>query len=171
MSTTDRRSALAVMASGILGALGLRPARAAEAPPVPGAVEVFLTGRSVAVSAQSAPVRWRGEDYRLVRVGEARFFRSPLQRVTASLKASVLTFDNVEYEVHAALYDERGSLLGTARALCPVSRMWAGTAGITPVELHLDFGISKAYERAQWLTVGITERDVLTPDQWQKPAG
>jgi hypothetical protein len=143
-------------------------ANAAVAPPVPGAWEVYRTGKPIPLRVSSAPVHWRGSDYVLVQIGEASFHTSPLGRVTALLSAGVLTFDNVEYEVHAALFDQGGKLLGTAQTLCPVTRIWAGVPGITSRKLTLDFGISKAYERAAWFTVSATEPEVLTPDQWQK---
>ena len=169
MNSHNRRTALLSLVTGIGGVLGLRSAGAAEAVPIPGAREVFLSGKAVRVDVQSAPVRWHDYDYHLVRIGEISFFRSPLGRLTATVNGSTTTFDNVEYDVYAAVYDEAGNLLGTARALCSVERLWLGKVGTTPMRLALDFGISKAYERARWFTLGISERDVLTPDQWQKP--
>lgn len=168
MSTSNRRTALASLATALLAAVGTREADAAVAPPPPGAWEAFRIDKPLPLRVSSAPVSWKGTDYVLVRIGEASFHKSPLGRVTALLSAGVLTFDNVEYEVHAALFDEAGKLLGTARTLCPVTRIWAGVPGITSRKLTLDFGISKAYERAAWFTVSINETEVLTPDQWQK---
>jgi len=168
LSTSNRRTALVSLSTAFVAAVGARGANAADAPPVPGAWEVFLTGKPIPIRVSSAPVQWKGNDYRLVQISQASFYKSPLGRVTALLTAGVLSFDNVEYEVHAALFDEAGKLLGTAHTLCPVTRVWAGLPGTTPEKLSLDFGISKAYERAEWFTVSITERDVLTPDQWQK---
>lgn len=168
MPATNRRTALIAASTGILSMLGATESRAAGEPPVPGAWEVLLTGKTIPIRVSSAPVRWKGSDYRLVQIGEVSFHRSALGRVTALLSAGVLTFDNVEYEIHSALFDQAGKLLGTAHTLCPVTRVWAGLPGTTPEKLSLDFGISKAYERAEWFTVSITEREVLTPDQWQK---
>jgi hypothetical protein len=168
MPAANRRSALLTLSAAFLGMLGIRESEAEEKPPIPGAWEVVLTSRELPIQAESAPVRWKGQEYRLVRLGEARFFQSPRGRVTAELKGGTLTFDDVEYEVHAALFDAAGKLLGTAHTLCPVSRIWLGKPALTSTTLSLDFGISKAYARAEWFTVSITERDVLTPDQWQK---
>lgn len=168
MSISNRRAALASFSTAFLAAVGARKAAAAPAPPVPGAWEVFRIDKPLPLRVSSAPVHWKGTDYVLVQIGEASFHKSPLGRVTALLTAGVLTFDNVEYEVHAALFDQAGKLLGTARTLCPVTRIWAGVPGITPAKLTLDFGISKAYERAEWFTVSVSEQEVLTPDQWQK---
>jgi hypothetical protein len=165
---SNRRTALLTLSATVLGALGIKKSEAAANPPIPGASEVLLTGKSIPIHVESAPVHWKGTDYRLVRIGDAAFYQSPLGRVTAQLSAGILTFDNVEYEVHAALFDEAGKLLGTARALCPVTRTWLGLPGTMPAKLALDFGISKAYARAEWFTVSINECEVLTPDQWQK---
>lgn len=168
MFTPNRRAALLALSTSFWGAPGARKSVAAALAPVPGAWEVLLAGKAIPIRVTSAPVRWKGNDYRLVRIGEATFSQSPLGRVTAMLSAGVLTFDNVEYEVHAALFDEAGKLLGTAHTLCPVTRIWVGVAGTVSTTLALDFGISKAYDRARWFTVSVTERDVLTPDQWPK---
>jgi hypothetical protein len=165
----NRRDALASLA-GAAGSLAAAPVLADdEKPPVPGAYPFFSTGKEISVNLASKPVSWKGSDYTLVHIGKARFFISSLGRLTGILNGAVTTFDSVDYDVHAAVFDAQARLLGTARAVCSVERVWLGAVGTSPVELRLDFGVSEAFKRGEWFTLGITERKVLTPDDWAKP--
>ncbi|MFN3650588.1 MAG: hypothetical protein ACK47B_13510 [Armatimonadota bacterium] len=158
----------------VLG-LGAVPAAAAQsggapeprktAQPVP----LKLDG-PIRVDVKSHPVLWNGHAYHLLRIWEARFQRSSEGRLTAVLQLSTITFDQVEYDVSAAVLDAAGTLLGTARAPVQVERVWLGKALTTSGKLELDFGISLDYERAAAFSLGISRRRVLTPDEWQNEA-
>lgn len=161
----DRRKALASLA-GLTGAVAVPAAAEGAAPVIPGAYRFTATSREIPVSVSSHPVRWRDQDYRLVHIAEAQFSISATGRLTGIVSAGVNTFDNVDYDVHCAVFDAQGRLLGTASTVCSVPRIWVGTLGVSPVKLQLDFGVSEAYKRGEWFTLGITERKVLTPDQW-----
>ena len=77
-------------------------------------------------------------------------------------------FDNVDYDISAAVFDAAGQMLGSARAQCKVQRMWAGNVCRTGRTITLDFGISSDYTRAAAFAVSVSNRKVLTPDDWQK---
>jgi hypothetical protein len=166
MRRTLSLSRRAVLAAAAAPALASASASADAAPS--GAFPLQFAGQPIRLDVKSAPVRWREHSYHLVSVGQASFLLSARHHLTGVLKAGITTFDSVDYEVHAALYDAAGRLLGTARALCPVERVWLGKVLNSSRELQLDFGINDAYERAKWFSVSITERQVVTPDQWQK---
>ena len=59
-------------------------------------------------------------------------------------------------------------MLGSARAQCKVRRMWAGGVKTMAQTITLDFGVSLDYARALAFVVSISNRKVLTPDEWQK---
>jgi hypothetical protein len=50
----------------------------------------------------------------------------------------------------------------------PVERIWLGKVLTSRIDLSLDFGISKAYADAKRFTLTLSQRQVLTPDDWQK---
>jgi hypothetical protein len=46
--------------------------------------------------------------------------------------------------------------------------MWAGGVETMAQTITLDFGVSLDYARAVAFVVSISNRKVLTPDEWQK---
>src|SRR3954469_25558583 len=97
-------------------------------------------GEDVAVDVRSGPVRWKNNDYHLVRLGSARFDLAEPSRLKAELQAGVTSFDEVDYEISCAVFDGDGNLLGVARAPCHVERMWLGRLLNSERKLILDFG-------------------------------
>jgi len=89
-------------------------------------------------------------------------------RLTAELQGGVTMFDDVDYDVSGAVFDAAGQLLGSARAQCKVQRAWAGKVAMKAQAVSLDFGVSLDYARAAAFAVCISNRKVLTPDDWQK---
>ena len=110
-----------------------------------------------------------GNTYNLVSLSSIRF---ELDKQTSRLKADVeaceFYFDNVDYDVSAAVFDATGKLLGTARARCTLVRMWLGKVVSGADTLGLDFGVSLDYAQATTFMLSISKRKVLTPDDWQK---
>lgn len=144
------------------------------APPQPPAAPTngpvpFEFGKPVPLNLSSSGVEWKGHTYQLLRLNSARF---DLDRQTgllkAEVKAGVTSFDDVEYDVSAAVFDARGRLLGTARAQCKVERIWLGHVMMMARDISLDFGLSLDYESATSFLIAISKRNVLTPDAWQK---
>jgi len=86
----------------------------------------------------------------------------------ADIQAGVTGFDDVDYDISGAVFDAAGQMLGTARAQCKVKRMWAGNVFMSPQTIRLDFGVSLDYTRAAAFAVSVSNRKVLTPDEWEK---
>jgi hypothetical protein len=162
----------AVLAAGILILLPwhLSAQPSSEAPPA-GAVTNLVPlkfGSSVPLAVQSAGVAWKGYTFHLVRLNSIRFDLDKSDRLTAEIQAGVTEFDNVDYDISGAVFDAAGQMLGTARAQCKVQRMWAGNVRMTAQTVKLDFGVSLDYTGAVAFAVGVSNRKVLTPDEWQK---
>jgi uncharacterized protein (TIGR03067 family) len=134
---------------------------------VPNIVPLKL-GASIPLSVQSAGVTWKGNTFHLVRLGSIRFDLDKSHRLKADIQAGVTEFDNVGYDISAAVFDAAGQMLGSARAQCKVQRMWAGGVERTGRTITLDFGVSLDYTRAAAFAVSVSNREVLTPDDWQK---
>lgn len=132
----------------------------------------FSTGRPIKIDVRSPGVTWNGSTFHLVSLGRAEF---SLDRdsgaLSAEVRGGVTTFDEVRYDVSGAVFDEAGNLLGTARAECEVPREWLGKCLTMQRTLTLDFGVSLDYARAKTFAIAISNRKVLTPDQWQKAGG
>lgn len=165
------------LAISVLFALALCsfPAVAANAPEqtkppdvaVPNLVPLKL-GTSIPLAVQSAGVAWKGYAFHLVSLGSIRFDLDKNDCLKADIQAGLTEFDDVDYDISGAVFDAAGQLLGSARAQCKVRRMWAGDVKQTARTITLDFGVSLDYARAAVFAVSVSNRRVLTPDDWQK---
>ena len=153
--------------AGLL-ALPAAAAAAENEPALPAGQVPFALNKLIRVDVKSHGIEWRGHTYHLVKLFQAEFRLDVRPHLTAAVKGSMITFDDVDYDVHAAVFGEGGALLGTARGLVSVARLWAGRPAVTEIELKLDFGLSEAYPQAKSFTLAITRRKVLTPDDWAK---
>lgn len=155
---------IAVFAASALNAGPSEPPdRAAKIP----ASQVIKLDEAINVVLKSKPVDWHGHNYHLAEFGTLTFHRNG-DHFKATLKGSILTFDDVTYRISIALYDDTEELLGAGTADCEVPRIWAGYCIAMPRTIEFDFGVSKSFERASIFQLAIAERTVLTPDQWQK---
>ncbi|MEI7729752.1 MAG: hypothetical protein WCO56_09265 [Verrucomicrobiota bacterium] len=127
-------------------------------------------GTSIPLSVQSDGVTWRGHTFHLVSLGSTEFDLDTNDCLKAEIKAGVACFDDVDYDISCAVFDAAGQLLGTARTQCKVQRVWLGNLLVRAETITLDFGTSLDYKRAVGFAIGISNRKVLTPDQWPKPA-
>ena len=128
----------------------------------------FTLDAPVDLEIKSAPVVWKEREYHLVQIHRVLFsLEKETSRLTAKLSGLTNTFDNVEYDVCGAVFGANGELLGSARSKCEVTRRWAGKPIGGSLSLDLDFGISQAFVNAKTFLLGVSERPVLTPDQWQ----
>jgi hypothetical protein len=150
---------------GLLGMAANEPERRTVA--VPKIVPLKL-GASIPLSVQSAGVTWKGNTFHLVHLGSIRFDLDKGDCLKATIQAGVTEFDNVDYDISAAVFDASGQMLGSARAQCKVQRMWAGNVWRTGRTITLDFGVSLDYTRAAAFAVSVSNRRVLTPDDWQR---
>jgi hypothetical protein len=166
----NMKSLTAAMVCGLLLTHGfvIRAGSAQDARQ-PSAMPRIVLDAPILVNVKSQDVRWRGNVYNLVRIGKTTFHLDGQSRLTAKLAGGVTTFDNVEHEIHAAVFDGMGRLLGTAKAACPVERVWISKVLLEQREWPLDFGVSLAYADARSFTLTVNEQKVLTPEDWQKP--
>jgi hypothetical protein len=126
-------------------------------------------GQPLPVKVQSHEVRWRGAAYRLVEVTSAQFnLDAVTSQLQADLKVAITSFDQVTYEISVAVFDAQGRLLGAARAVCPVARIWLGNLVLSSRSMTLDFGTSLDYAQAAKFTVSVSRCPVLTPEEWMK---
>ncbi|MHC4996359.1 MAG: hypothetical protein ACYTGQ_15040 [Planctomycetota bacterium] len=129
----------------------------------------FEVGLPVEIELESEAVEWRGNAYRLLNLKEIVFaLDEEERRLTAEITGGVTMFDDVDYDVSAAVFDRQGVLLGAARAVCEVQRLWVGVVLNGETKVWLDFGVSNRYAEAERFVLSISERDVLTPDDWQE---
>ena len=130
--------------------------------------EEFRFGEAVELNLKSAPARWQGGDVHLICLNRLAFsFDSKIAHLTAKAKGSLLTFDNIDYNFSVVVFAADGSMLGSSTVVCSVPRIWLGVYGQQPVDLTLDFGISNKFEHATKFMACISDRTVLSPDQWQ----
>lgn len=163
-----REFAATSLAAAIAGAA---TAVSADDPKPPSSRTPFAPGKPIEIDVRSTGVTWNGGIFHLVRLGHIEF---SLDRhagtLTAEARGGITTFDEVNYDVSAAVFDESGVLLGTARAACEVPRESLGKCLTMPVTLPLDFGTSLDFVFAKSFEVAVSNRRVLTPDEWQKPS-
>ena len=127
----------------------------------------FQLDRKVPLHASSPAVVWRGINFRLLEFGSVLFHQEG-PHLTATLLGGRTTFDNVTYDVYAAVFDDKGKLLGTGSIPVQVRREWLGKVLNEHVEAKLDFGSNEDFSQARTFSVAVSRRKVLTPDQWQK---
>src|SRR4051794_5043016 len=82
---------------------------------------------SIPLTIQSDGVEWKGFSYHLVSLGSVRFhLDEKTEHLSAEIQAGVTTFDEVDYNISAAVFDAEDRMLGVARAQCHVQREWLG---------------------------------------------
>lgn len=129
----------------------------------------FEPGKEIEIELQSHPVKWRDSEVHLLRFNRLRFdLDEETSTLTAELKGGVITFDQVDYEVSGAVFDEAGGLLGAGRSMCQVQRRWLGRTALMKRELLLNFGASLDFSKARSFQLSISRQVVLTPEQWSK---
>ena len=172
----NRKTKLTSVAAVAAACLALVFAALGQTKPKPTSVEItnfrslpLVLDQRIPVSVSSHAVEWRSNTYHLVRLSSIQFkLDQPSGHLEAEVQADVTTFDNVNYDISAAVFDASGTLLGTARTECTVECTWLGKVLLTQEKLALDFGNSLDYADATSFMVSISRRHVLTPDQWQK---
>jgi len=162
----------AVLAAGILTLMPwlLTAQPSPDGPPTGVATNLVALklGSSIPLAVQSPGVAWKGNTFHLARLKSIRFDLDKNDSLKADIQAGLTEFDNVGYDVSGAVFDAAGQMLGTARAQCKVPRMWAGRVEMRAQTIRLDFGVSLDYTRAAAFAVSVSNRKVLTPEEWQK---
>ncbi|MCA9127630.1 MAG: hypothetical protein KDB22_11115 [Planctomycetales bacterium] len=128
----------------------------------------FEFNKPLQFNLNSATKRWKEDDVVLVRLGEITFSYAPDTRaLDAKLVGTILTFDKVDYDISVVVFDKNDRMLGAAKGVCEVPRVWYGRCGLQSITIDLDFGSSNAFRDAKSFRASISDRDVLTPDDWQ----
>ena len=159
-------SVLAV--GGLLGLAANEPEQTERRPVAVMNLVPLKLGSPIPLAIQSPGVAWKGNTFHLVRLGSITFDLDKNDSLKADIQAGVTSFDDVDYDISGAVFDAAGHMLGTARAQCKVQRMWAGEVEVSAQTIRLDFGVSLDYTRAAAFAVSVSNRKVLTPDEWQK---
>jgi hypothetical protein len=160
---------LAIGSGFVVAAPEPPPNRTAKQEASPGPTIPLKLGRSIPLAIQSFGVEWRGNTYHLLSLGSVQFdLDKQTSRLKAEIKAAVMQFNKMDYDISAAVFDADGRLLGVARARCEIGRYWVANVVTGNDSLSLDFGVSLDYEHAASFMVSISKRKVLTPDQWNK---
>lgn len=160
----DRRRALSVI-GGIAGGLSscaIGKADESIKVSLPNSIPIKLDEK-VQISARSAPAKVGEREIHIVSIGTGLFHLDKDARLTAILNAAVAQYTNMEYRIVVAVFDGPGQLLGAAQHDESVSYTRLGVMPTLFREINLDFGISKAFSRAAFAVVGISERDVPEP--------
>lgn len=159
---------LGTLTAALIASPTMASAAADDQPVVSKPMPVELD-KALAIDVRSPGVRWREAMIHLVRLDTARFSLDlDSNHLTASISGRIQTFDKVDYDVSVAVLSDQGKLLGVARTQCKVPRFWAGRYGNQQVKLAMDFGISKDFDGPLSFLASISNRTVLTPDQWNK---
>jgi hypothetical protein len=136
----------ALATCGLLGVAANEPGQTERPAVAVPNIAPLRFGASIPLSVQSAGVTWKGNTFHLVHLGSIRFDLDKSDRLKADIQAGVTEFDNVDYDISAAVFDAAGQMLGSARAQCKVQRLWAGNASRTARTITLDFGIARHNE-------------------------
>ena len=123
-------------------------------------------GQAAQLAVTSPAVHWQGNDLHIARIGRVRLVLNEDNVLTARVNAGLLTFDDVDVTIHAAVFDGDGMLLGTATAVEHVQRVWLGVPALMARDVALDFGICACYEDIHSISAAATHGAVLTPEQW-----
>jgi hypothetical protein len=162
----SRRNTLSVI-TGLASAavISADKARADESgtnPVFPGTIPLKLN-MPVRVAAQSAPVRVNDTDLRLVYINSAMFAMDASSRLTATLKGAITQYTRVDYWISVAVFDAAGQLLGAANHKEAVQYERVRAMPTMLREIKLDFGVSKAFQRAALVAIVISDPDVPKP--------
>ena len=130
------------------------------------ATKELAIDKALKVEVKSSPVEHQGRTYHLIDLHDVRFKLDEQGHLSAKASGTITSFDNVNYRIHAAVFDRKGQLVGTASADVEVPRLWVGYVVRGNREIALDFGISTNYAGATSFTIAVSQRNVLTPDQW-----
>lgn len=160
----DRRHALSGIAAiaGSLPFCAIGEADESIKLSVPNAIPIKLD-ENVRISIRSAPVKFGVQEIHIVSIGTGLFHLDKDARLTAVLNAGVAQYTDMEYRIVVAVFDGAGQLLGAAQHDESVSHIRLRVMPTLFREIDLDFGISKAFSRAAFAVIAISDRDVPAP--------
>ena len=139
------------------------PAADAKAKPTaPTGLIPFELGKPIPVS-----VKFETDitGYNLFSLRKIEFQLNKESHLTAKISMSYTTclidLDTITYNIHAAVFDSNGKLLGTANA--PRKIYTGATFGYSAYsggEMSIDFGISLNYDKAKYFALAISEPEI-----------
>ena len=131
-------------------------------------IEPLKLGASIPLSVQSAGVTWKGDTFHLVHLGSIKFDLDKSDRLKADIQAGVTEFDNVDYDIAPLYLMARDRCWGAHALSAKCSGCGPEKSTTTARTITLDFGISSDYTCAAAFAVSVSNRKVLTPDDWEK---
>jgi len=162
MNRRDLLTAIAGSTAGI-SVLGQSVLAEESAPMLPDTYKVTPNSETE-MAAQSTAVVDNDSTFNLIRLGTCSLKLDDQGRLTASLKAAVMQYANVDYWISLAVFDDKLRLLGAAthkEAIQYIIRR-SFIQTVFP-ELKFDFGISKTYKSVARLAVAISDSEVPKP--------
>lgn len=158
----NRRNIIGSLVAGLVALLTCRNSATAATTSIaiPGSIKLILDER-IRIDASSKPIEMRKDTpLEIITIGTGRFSLDEKSRLTAVLSCGVTQYNDIEYWISVAVFDEAGRLLGSA---CHKESVQYVRAGLMPCmfrEIELDFGISEAYKNATQIVVAISDRKV-----------
>ena len=83
--------------------------------------------------------------------------------MTAKLDCSVLQYTKMSSKIHAALFDQKHRLLGTATAAEEIEYIRLGVIPTLFRTIEFDFGSSKLYDKATEIVFVVEESAIPNP--------
>ena len=154
-----------VLTVAVLTAVGYTNDSAADAkakPVAPTGLIPFELGKPIPVSVT---VKTDVTGYKLFHLREIEFLLNKKSHLTAKIATNYITglteLPTITHNVHAAVFDATGKLLGTANASCKI-HTWATVGAVASVlgEMSVDFGTSLNYDKAKYFALAINEPEI-----------
>lgn len=159
----DRRTALTGIAAFTAAAAIPARAPAADVPSLPG-LKPLEFGKKVKAGATSTPVKWGNGELHIIYISGATFSLADDHRLTAKMNTAITPYNKVDYTISVAVFDADGELLGVARHTQSVEYIRISVLPTFLSEFDVDFGISKAFQRAAYFAISISDIDVPVAD-------
>ena len=126
----------------------------------------FELDKSIGISIHSSPVKSNQKEVCLLNSGKIKFHLDPNLRLTATVNVSTTNGWTdlpavVDYAIHAAVFDDKGTLLGTASVPYKInpSSIASGRVAIASF-LPMDFGKSLNYDKARYFAIAVNEPEI-----------
>ena len=161
-----------VLTVAVLTAVGYTNDSAADAktkPVAPTGLIPFELGKPIPVSVK---FETDIKGYNLFSLGKIEFQLNKESHLTAKITiyyTTGLDLPTITYNVHAAVFDSNGKLLGTANAPRKINT-WAttGFVGCRGSDMSIDFGISLNYDKAKYFALAINQPEIKVAKQPDK---
>jgi len=135
-----------------------------DQPPSPGSAIALRFDEFIETGARSGTIQ-HPHDRVTSAVGLRRvmFHLQDGLHLTAQLMPAWFPWKSVDYEIHAAVFDSKGNLLGTARETLSISKAKISYGSVPRAlfdYMELDFGRSRNYQNASHFAIVVSEPQV-----------